>query len=80
VFRLVISSGTKTVALGAATGLVLSVAAGTWLRGLLIGVQPLDPLTYVGVTTILVAVALAACALPARRAASVDPAITLRDD
>jgi putative ABC transport system permease protein len=80
VFPLVVSSGAETVALGAVNGLVLSVGAGAGLRGLLIGVRPLDPLTYVAVTILLMAVALAACARPARRAAAVDPAMTLRDE
>jgi ABC-type antimicrobial peptide transport system permease subunit len=80
VFTLIVSSGTKTVGVGALVGLVLSVGAGFGLRGLLIGIPPLDPLTYAVVTTLLLAVALVACALPARRAAGLDPAITLRDE
>jgi predicted permease len=80
VFTLIVSSGTKTVGVGALVGLVLSVGAGFGLRGLLIGIPPLDPLTYAVVTTLLLAVALVACALPGRRAAGLDPAITLRDE
>jgi len=45
---------------------------------LLFGISRLDPQTYVEVTGLLLVVSLAACWLPARRAANVDPAITLR--
>jgi ABC-type lipoprotein release transport system permease subunit len=48
------------------------------LAGLVYGVGPLDPLTFVAVPALLCVVALAACALPARRAAAVDPISTLR--
>jgi len=45
---------------------------------LLFGISPLDPLTYAGVIAVLAAVSAIACWIPARRAALVDPAITLR--
>jgi predicted permease len=80
VFRLIVLSGAKVVGAGAVVGLVLSVAAGFGLRGMLIGVPPLDPVTYIVVATLLIGVALVACALPARRAAALDPALTLRDE
>jgi predicted permease len=80
VFRLVAGSGARLIAAGAATGLVLSIAVGMGLESLLIGISPRDPLTYAGVLGVLTIVAAAACLLPARRAASVDPAITLRED
>jgi putative ABC transport system permease protein len=77
---LIVTSGAKVIGAGAVIGLLLSVGAGFGLRGLLIGVQPVDPLTYVSVSALLMAVALLACALPARRAAALDPALTLRDE
>ncbi len=80
VFTLIVSAGSKVVAIGAAAGLLLSVAAGFGLRGLLIGVTPLDPITYAAVAGLLLGVALVACALPARRAATLDPATTLREE
>jgi predicted permease len=80
VFKLIVSSGAKVVALGAAIGLLLSVAAGVGLRGLLIGVAPTDPITYGAVTLVLMLVAFLACAIPAKRAAALDPALTLRDE
>jgi ABC-type antimicrobial peptide transport system permease subunit len=80
VFALIVSAGTKVVAIGAVAGLVLSVAAGFGLRSLLIGVTPFDPVTYLAVAAMLLGVALFACALPARRAATFDPATTLREE
>jgi predicted permease len=80
VFKLIVASGAKVVAAGAVLGLGLSVGAGFGLRGLLIGVQPTDPITYVVVTLLLLIVAFFACAIPARRAAGLDPAVTLRDE
>jgi predicted permease len=80
VFKLIVVSGAKVVAAGAIIGLVLSVGAGFGLRGLLIGVQPTDPMTYAVVTMLLMVVALLACGIPARRAARLDPALTLRDE
>jgi putative ABC transport system permease protein len=46
----------------------------------LIGVQPFDPVTYLAVFAILTGVAFAACLLPARRAAGLDPLAALRED
>jgi predicted permease len=80
VFRQVASSGARLVVAGAVAGFALAVAAGFALRSLLIGVEPVDPITYAVVGAILTAVALAACALPARRAALVDPMTALRED
>jgi predicted permease len=79
VFRLVAGSGARLIGMGLVIGLVLSAGVGMGLQSLLIGIKPTDPITYAGVIGILTIVAAAACLLPARRAASVDPAITLRE-
>lgn len=66
----------------AAAGVILGIAGAIWLTRLmdsmLYGVKPSDPLTLVSVSALLIAVALLACYLPARRATSVDPVTVLR--
>jgi predicted permease len=80
VFRLIASSGAQLTAVGVAVGLLLALAAGFGLQGLLIGVTPFDPITYAAVIGLMTLVAMLACALPAQRAASLDPVTTLRED
>ena len=80
VFRLIAGSGARLIGAGVIAGLLLSVAVGMGLESLLIGIKPIDPITYAGVIGVLSIVAAAACVLPARRAASVDPVTTLRDE
>ena len=80
VFRLVAGSGARLIGVGVVVGLLLSIAVGIGLESLLIGIEPTDPITYAGVIGVLIVVAAAACLVPARRAASLDPATTLRED
>ena len=56
----------------------MSVAATRVLAGLLYGIKPVDPATYLAVSFFLAAVALVSCYFPARRAASLDPMDALR--
>jgi len=79
VFRLIAGSGVRLIGAGVIAGLLLSVGVGFGLESLLIGITPMDPITYAGVIGALTIVAAAACLLPARRAASVDPVTTLRE-
>jgi putative ABC transport system permease protein len=77
---MVIRQGMALVGVGAALGLGGAVLATRAIAAMLFGVSPLDPITYLGVLAVLAAVALIACAVPAWRAARVDPATTLRTD
>jgi len=80
VLRLMIGMGAKLVAAGIVVGIPASLAATQLLRSQLFGVSAADPAAYAGVAVLLGTVALAACYMPARRAASVDPNIALRHD
>jgi putative ABC transport system permease protein len=64
--------------LGVGIGLVASVGLARAMARLLYGVSPTDPLTYAAVSLLWLSVACAACYLPARRAARVDPTVALR--
>jgi putative ABC transport system permease protein len=78
ILAMVLRQGLGLAMAGAALGLVGSVIVSHLMAGLLYGVMPTDPLTFVGVTLLLTGVALAACYIPARRAMRVDPMIALR--
>jgi putative ABC transport system permease protein len=80
VLRLVITEGMTLVALGAAAGVGVAVAAGRLIGALLFGVSPTDPVTYGAVLGVLAIVASAACTLPALRAARVNPMSALRSE
>jgi putative ABC transport system permease protein len=68
------------VAGGLVAGLASALALTRLIASQLWGVTPTDPVTFAGVSMLLVAIALAACVLPARRALSVDPTLALRND
>jgi putative ABC transport system permease protein len=74
----VVRQGMMLTLVGVAAGLVATAAVSRQLVALLYGISPLDPLTYAGVAMLLVAVAAIACAVPARRAARIDPLRALR--
>jgi len=78
VLRLMLLSGFRLVAAGILIGLAASFALTRLLASQISGVSTTDPWTFAAVVTIVVAVGLAACLLPARRAARVDPLIALR--
>jgi len=80
ILRLVLGQGARLAALGIAIGLGASFGVTRWMRNLLYGVRPTDPLTFVAVSLLLLGVALLACYIPARRAMRVDPATVLRND
>jgi len=76
--RMVVRQGMVLVTIGAILGLAGAAASGSLLAGFLFGVSGLDVTTYVAVIAILAVVAGVASYIPARRATTVDPAITLR--
>jgi putative ABC transport system permease protein len=80
VFRPVVGQSLQLVLAGIGIGLVLSFALTRLVASPLLGVSATDPLTFVGMSCLLCAVALAASIIPARRATSVDPLIALRTE
>jgi len=78
VIGLILRQGIKLVSLGIVIGLAGAWALTRVLTTLLFEVKPTDPLTFVAVPVLLIAVAILACWLPARQAASVDPLTALR--
>lgn len=78
VLWLVVREGLRLTALGIGIGLVGALIVASLMRGLLVGVSPFNPFTFAGVAVLLATVALVACAVPARRAARVDPMAALR--
>jgi putative ABC transport system permease protein len=78
VLRMVIGEGMKLALIGVALGLIASFALTQTMKNLLFDVSTTDPLTFIGITLLLAAVALFACWIPARRATKVAPLVALR--
>jgi putative ABC transport system permease protein len=78
IFRMILGEGLKL----SLTGLMLGLLGALWLghagSSLLFGVTPTDPLTFMVVSLLLIAVAVAACCFPARRAMKIEPIVALR--
>lgn len=72
--------GLTLACVGCVIGLAAAAALSRWIASLLFGVSPLDPLTFVSASVLIVAAALAASFVPARQAASLAPMDTLRSD
>jgi ABC-type antimicrobial peptide transport system permease subunit len=75
-----VGEGLRTVLLATAIGLGLAWFAARWVGPLLFQTSPRDPLVFGGVAAVLVGIALVASAIPAVRAARVDPVTALRAD
>ncbi len=80
VLKLVLGQGMRLALIGTGLGLVAALGAAQLVKGLLYNTNALDPVAFVGVPVVLVAVALLAVYLPARRAAGVEPMKALRAD
>ena len=80
VLRLVFGEGLRVLGIGAALGVLGAYWTGRFLKAFLFEVQPLDVLTYLGATLVLVAAAGLAAYLPAARASRVDPLVALRSE
>jgi predicted permease len=76
--RGVLSQGLTLVGAGIAIGAAISLGAAQLASGLLAGLSPADPVTFVGTAAIVISVGLAACYVPAKRASTVDPMVALR--
>jgi predicted permease len=80
VLRLIVGQGMKVVASGVVIGLLTALVLTRLMSSLLFGIGAADAFTFVAVTIVLLAVALVACGVPARRAIAVEPAAVLRNE
>jgi putative ABC transport system permease protein len=80
VLRLVVRQGMIMALIGLGIGLIGALSLSRVMRSMLHGVSPTDPLTFAGVSIVLLGVALLACLIPARRATRVDPIVALRNE
>jgi ABC-type antimicrobial peptide transport system permease subunit len=78
VLKLVLRQGLWVVLAGAVFGLLATFGISQAMSNLVVGVSATDPLTFVGATVFLVAIALCACYIPARRTTKLDPMVALR--
>jgi len=78
VLRMIVGQGMRLVVIGVAAGIAAAIGLTRFLTGLLFGIKPTDPVTYITVAALLSAVAFIATYIPARRATKVDPIIALR--
>ena len=79
VWTMVLKQGLFITAIGMALGVLCAIGASSVVANLLVGVSATDPLTFLLITLLLSAVAVAACFIPARRATKVDPVLAIRN-
>jgi predicted lysophospholipase L1 biosynthesis ABC-type transport system permease subunit len=78
ILKIIAAQGLLPVLLGIAFGGTIACWLSRYLKSLLFGVQPIDPLTYAAVSALLLVTATLACFVPGHRAMRTDPAVTLR--
>lgn len=78
ILKLIMGRGVVLVSIGVIVGVLASFGLTRFIENMLFGVTPTDPITFVIIVTILGAVALLACLIPAQRAMRVDPIVVLR--
>jgi putative ABC transport system permease protein len=78
VLAMILGQGIRTILIGVAAGIAGALALTRTVVSLLFGVTATDPLTFTAVILLMIAVALLACYIPARRATRVDPLVALR--
>jgi putative ABC transport system permease protein len=76
--RMILMEGMKFALIGVAVGLAAALALTRLMSQMIFGVGAFDPLTFAGVSILLILIAMAACYIPARRAMRTDPMIALR--
>jgi ABC-type antimicrobial peptide transport system permease subunit len=76
--RMVLGEGGVLLVAGLVLGVAGAILTTRLIQGLLYGVAPDDPVTIIGVSALMAAIGVAACWVPARRAARIDPAMAMR--
>jgi putative ABC transport system permease protein len=76
--RMILSEGGVLLAIGLVLGVIGAFFAARVIQGLLFGIPPNDPITFVGVAVMMAAIGIVACWIPALRAGRIDPAIAMR--
>src|SRR5262249_12292742 len=80
IFGLVIGQGLRMSAIGIGIGLVIAILTTRVMTSMLVNVKPTDPITFAAMVLMFLAIAAAACWIPARRAAGMDPNVALRQE
>jgi putative ABC transport system permease protein len=77
---LVVGQGFVPVLMGLVAGLAVAAGLARLIANMLFGISPTDPMTFTAVPVALLAIAMIACYVPARRATRLDPVVALRQD
>lgn len=80
IFRMMVAQGLRLSAAGIACGMAAALALTGVMRTMLVGVEPTDPATFAAMAVGFFFIAIAACGVPALRAARLDPMVALREE